>query len=230
MVTLKPVKQKTRMKSGHRSFSSLTLLQHVEFDPAHAFFPTCSDFWLDFAPVVRMACERKFLESEATTGFFLLLGKQGNKAVLDWVMKEGLIPSRYECPKCKKDMRLVERKGTIDGFEWRCRVQSKENPHFVCRSVRKGTWFSDSRLSICVNLRLTRVYQLLVSFSLRSERAQDLEQLRAVLTRASTLDAICACVRFSTKRPRAFVPSFFRTQTSLVAHVSLREQMIELEK
>ncbi|GFU59700.1 uncharacterized protein TNCV_3186651 [Trichonephila clavipes] len=46
-------------------------------------------------------------------------------------MKEGLIPSRYECPKCKKDMRMVERKGTIDGFEWRCRVQSKENPHFV---------------------------------------------------------------------------------------------------
>ncbi|GFW00242.1 uncharacterized protein TNCV_4354391 [Trichonephila clavipes] len=122
------------MKSGHRSFSPLTLLQHVEFDPAHTFFPTCSDFWLDFAPVVRMACERKFLESEATTGFFLLLGKQGNKAVLDWIMKEGLIPSRYECPKCKKDMRLVERKGTIDGFEWRCRVQSKENPHFVCRS------------------------------------------------------------------------------------------------
>ncbi|GFW88225.1 uncharacterized protein TNCV_2649181 [Trichonephila clavipes] len=122
------------MKSGHHSFSPLTLLQHVEFDPAHTFFPTCSDFWLDFAPVVRMACERKFLESEATTGFFLLLGKQGNKAVLDWVMKEGLIPSRYECPKCRKDMRLVERKGTIDGFEWRCRVQSKENPHFVCRS------------------------------------------------------------------------------------------------
>ncbi|GFX86942.1 mitotic-spindle organizing protein 2A [Trichonephila clavipes] len=105
-----------------------------------------------------MACERKFNESEATTGFFLLLGQQGNKAVLDWVMKEGLIPSRYECPKCKKDMRLVERKGTIDGFEWRCRVQSKENPHFVCRSVRKGTWFSDSRLSICVILRLTRYW------------------------------------------------------------------------
>ncbi|GFT81735.1 uncharacterized protein TNCV_2052391, partial [Trichonephila clavipes] len=53
------------------------------------------------------------------------------------------------------DMRLVERKDTIDGFEWRCRVQSKENPHFACRSVRKGTWFSDSRLSICVILRLT---------------------------------------------------------------------------
>ncbi|GFU44940.1 hypothetical protein TNCV_4234671 [Trichonephila clavipes] len=77
MVTLKPVKQKNWVKSGHRSFSPLTLLQHVEFDPAHTFFLTCSDFWLDFAPVVRMACERKFLESEATRGFFLLLGKQG---------------------------------------------------------------------------------------------------------------------------------------------------------
>ncbi|GFX46494.1 hypothetical protein TNCV_4549331 [Trichonephila clavipes] len=61
------------------------------------------------------------------------LEEQGNKAVLGLVMKEGLISSRYECQKCKKDMLLVERKGTIDGFEWRCRVQSKENPHFVCR-------------------------------------------------------------------------------------------------
>ncbi|GFT67124.1 uncharacterized protein TNCV_782831 [Trichonephila clavipes] len=83
------------------------------------------------------------------------LGEQGNKAVLGWVMKEGLIPSRYECLKCKKDMLLVERKGTIDGFEWRCRVRSKENPHFVCRSVRKGMWFSHSRLGIRVILRLT---------------------------------------------------------------------------
>ncbi|GFW61068.1 uncharacterized protein TNCV_4872781 [Trichonephila clavipes] len=103
-----------------------------------------------------MACERKLLENEATTGVFVLLGEQGNKAVLDWVMKEGSIPSRYESPKCKKDMCLVERKGTIDGFEWRCRVQSKENPHFACRSVRKGTEFSDCRLSICGILRLTR--------------------------------------------------------------------------
>ncbi|GFV34148.1 hypothetical protein TNCV_5046821 [Trichonephila clavipes] len=63
-----------------------------------------------------MACERKLLESEATTGFFVLLGEQGNKDVLDWVMKEGLIPSRYDRPKCKKDMRLVERMGKTDGL------------------------------------------------------------------------------------------------------------------
>ncbi|GFU11800.1 hypothetical protein TNCV_2403031 [Trichonephila clavipes] len=122
MATLKPVKQKNRVKSGHRPFSPLILLQHVEFTPALTFFPRVPIFWLDFPPVVRMACEIKLLESEATTGFFVLLGEQGNKAVLSWVMKEGLISSRYECPKCKKGMRLVERKGKIDGFEWRCRV------------------------------------------------------------------------------------------------------------
>ncbi|GFX69329.1 hypothetical protein TNCV_3866071 [Trichonephila clavipes] len=109
MATLKPVKQKkNRVKSGHRPFSPLTLLQHVEFTPALTFCPTCSDFWLDFPPVVRMACEIKLLESEATTGFFVLLGEQGNKAVLDWVMKEGLIPSRYECPKCKKEQEHIQ--------------------------------------------------------------------------------------------------------------------------
>ncbi|GFT53225.1 hypothetical protein TNCV_4233221 [Trichonephila clavipes] len=153
MATLKQVKQKNRVKSGHRPFSLLTLLQHVEFTPALTFFPTCSNFWLDFPPVVRMACEIKSLESKATTGFFVLLGEQGNKAVLDWVMKEGLIPSRYECPKCKKHMRLFERKGTIDGFE--CRVQSKENPHFVCRSCSQLASLDKNNALREIKLRLS---------------------------------------------------------------------------
>ncbi|GFU92773.1 hypothetical protein TNCV_3683201 [Trichonephila clavipes] len=60
-------------------------------------------------------------------------------------MKEGLIPLDMSVRNVKKDMRLVERKGSIDGFE--CRVQSKENPHFVCRSVRKDSTSSKLRLN-----------------------------------------------------------------------------------
>ncbi|GFX26668.1 uncharacterized protein TNCV_1838461 [Trichonephila clavipes] len=82
-----------------------------------------------------MACERKLLESEATTGFFVLLVTKGKKETLEWCMKANLIASRYECPRCKKEMRLQERKGTVDGYEWRCRSQSKDNPHDVVRSV-----------------------------------------------------------------------------------------------
>ncbi|GFW23423.1 uncharacterized protein TNCV_3805211 [Trichonephila clavipes] len=37
-------------------------------------------------------------------------------------MKEGLIASSYECPKCNEQMGLNERKSVVlDGFEWRCR-------------------------------------------------------------------------------------------------------------
>ncbi|GFV07382.1 hypothetical protein TNCV_1765431 [Trichonephila clavipes] len=51
----------------------------------------------------------------------------------------------------------VERKGTVDGYEWRCRNQSKDNRHDIVRSVRKGTWFSESKLAIII-LRLTRYW------------------------------------------------------------------------
>ncbi|GFU87485.1 hypothetical protein TNCV_2446191 [Trichonephila clavipes] len=44
---------------------------------------------------------------------------------------------RYECPKCGKNMVLRERKGTIDGYEWRYRTKGGENPHDVCKSIRK---------------------------------------------------------------------------------------------
>ncbi|GFU93896.1 mitotic-spindle organizing protein 2A [Trichonephila clavipes] len=64
-------------------------------------------------------------------------------------MRENLISSRYECPKYGKNMVMRERKGTIDGYEWRYRTKGGENPHDVCKSIRKGTWFSKSHLSVC---------------------------------------------------------------------------------
>ncbi|GFT01966.1 integrase catalytic domain-containing protein [Trichonephila clavipes] len=55
-------------------------------------------------------------------------------------------------------MRLQVRKGTVDGYEWRCRNQSKDNRLDVVRSVRKGTWFSESKLAKTIILRLTRYW------------------------------------------------------------------------
>ncbi|GFS68368.1 hypothetical protein TNCV_3000521 [Trichonephila clavipes] len=104
-----------------------------------------------------MACERKLLESEATTGFFVLLGTKRKKETLEWCMKANFIASRYECPRCKKEMRLQVRKGTVDFYERRCRSQLKDNPHDVVRIVRKGTWFSESK-PITIILRLTRYW------------------------------------------------------------------------
>ncbi|GFT93752.1 CCHC-type domain-containing protein [Trichonephila clavipes] len=64
-------------------------------------------------------------------------------------------------------MRLQKR--TVDGYEWRCRNQSKDNRHDVVQSVRKGTWFSESKLAITIILRLTRYW-------LETEQQQKLEQ------------------------------------------------------
>ncbi|GFU18555.1 mitotic-spindle organizing protein 2A [Trichonephila clavipes] len=91
-----------------------------------------------------------------TISFFAVLEERGQKNLLEWCMRENLISSRYECPKCGKNMVMRERKGTIDGYEWRCRTKGGENPHDVCKSIRKGTWFSKSHLSVCDILILTR--------------------------------------------------------------------------
>ncbi|GFY11804.1 hypothetical protein TNCV_1529961 [Trichonephila clavipes] len=71
-------------------------------------------------------------------------------------MKANLIASRYECSRCKKICVCKKRK--VEGYEWRCRNQSKDNRHDVVRSVIKGTWFSESKLAITIILRLTRYW------------------------------------------------------------------------
>ncbi|GFV33827.1 hypothetical protein TNCV_4911661 [Trichonephila clavipes] len=58
-------------------------------------------------------------------------------------MKEGLIASSYECPKCNEQMGLNERKSVVlDGFEWRClkrtREQTGRRPLNAGPAVEKG--------------------------------------------------------------------------------------------
>ncbi|GFY07572.1 uncharacterized protein TNCV_3650791 [Trichonephila clavipes] len=74
------------------------------------------------------------LVSEYTLEFFTLLNARGKKELIEWCMKEGLIASSYECPKCNEQMGLNERKSVVlDGFEWRCRKKGvntlDESPH-----------------------------------------------------------------------------------------------------
>ncbi|GFW46663.1 hypothetical protein TNCV_1937321 [Trichonephila clavipes] len=73
-------------------------------------------------------------------------------------MKANLIASRYECPRFKKICVCKNERERLTGYEWRCRNQSKDYRHDVVRSVRKGTWFSESKLAIIIILRLTRYW------------------------------------------------------------------------
>ncbi|GFX75163.1 uncharacterized protein TNCV_3170901 [Trichonephila clavipes] len=80
------------------------------------------------------------LVSEYTLEFLTLLNARGKKELIEWCMKEGLIASSYECPKCNEQMGLNERKSVVlDGFEWRCRKKGV-NTHDVCRIQRCARW------------------------------------------------------------------------------------------
>ncbi|GBN72067.1 hypothetical protein AVEN_19977-1 [Araneus ventricosus] len=61
-------------------------------------------------------------------------------------MSMNMIAKVYVCPTCGEKMVLTGRDG-LDGYSWVCR-KFGVNAHHVRRSVRKGSWFDESRLSI----------------------------------------------------------------------------------
>ena len=73
-------------------------------------------------------------------------------------MKEGLIAKRAECPKCGCDIKLYEKPGRADGYEWRCRKHRQLNEHDIKRSVKRDSWFESSHLSILQMLKVTKYW------------------------------------------------------------------------
>ncbi|VDM26724.1 unnamed protein product [Toxocara canis] len=85
------------------------------------------------------------------------LGPEGQLQVIDFCMNLGLIAKEYACPQCGKSMVLHERPGVIDGYEWICRAYVGST-HHVKRSLRKGSWFSESKLSLVDLLLMTEFF------------------------------------------------------------------------
>ncbi|GBM95020.1 hypothetical protein AVEN_29382-1 [Araneus ventricosus] len=79
---------------------------------------------------------------------FLYGLKNGPKRdVIDFCMKMDLIAKEYVCPSCNEKMELSECSTLEDGFIWCCRKYG-QNAHHIKRSVRKGSWFECSHLSM----------------------------------------------------------------------------------
>ncbi|GBM64649.1 hypothetical protein AVEN_91716-1 [Araneus ventricosus] len=79
---------------------------------------------------------------------FLYDLKNGPKReLIDFRMKMDLIAKEYVCPVCDKKIELIEFLNLDDGFIWCCGKYS-QNAHYIKRSVRKGSWFECSNLSM----------------------------------------------------------------------------------
>jgi len=75
--------------------------------------------------------------------------------MLKWLMDEKLIASKQMCERCGEEMSLVECSDRSDGYRWQCRKQDKGRRHKFAVSIRKGSWITESNLTIEEVLKYT---------------------------------------------------------------------------
>ena len=75
--------------------------------------------------------------------------------VISWLMERKLIASNRLCPRCDSVMKLVECDDRSDGCKWECRKQIGGKRHKIELSIRKGSWFEGSNLTLEEVLKLT---------------------------------------------------------------------------
>ena len=79
--------------------------------------------------------------------------------LVEFLQQLGLVSRNFNCPKCRKEMKLSFRNDTADGFYWLCTEKTsvaKKKPQ-KCRSsvsIRNRTIFAQSKLKIGQILRL----------------------------------------------------------------------------
>ena len=70
-------------------------------------------------------------------------------------MAEGLLAKSQLCPHCNKEMKLVTWNDRSDGLKWECRTQTSGKRHKTEASIRKGSWFAQSNMTLEEILKFT---------------------------------------------------------------------------
>ena len=70
------------------------------------------------------------------------------ETLIGWLMNEGMIASKRACPVCGENMELVECTDRSDGYKWECRKRANNKRHKSTVSIRKGSWFEQSNLTL----------------------------------------------------------------------------------
>ncbi|XP_046983557.1 uncharacterized protein LOC124553697 [Schistocerca americana] len=104
-----------------------------------------------------------------------------NSRLFEFLKSSGVLADKYICARCLKPMSCVKvpTKRSSDGLMWRCRKDK------VWRSIRKGTWFENARVTIRVIVLMT--YCFCVRKSVLST------SLLAGVSETSVLDWFLSC-------------------------------------
>ena len=74
---------------------------------------------------------------------------------IQWLIDERLVAKERLCPICDKRMTLTRRSDRSDLFKWECREQEKGKRHKAEISIRKSSWFEESKLTLEDMVKLT---------------------------------------------------------------------------
>ena len=75
--------------------------------------------------------------------------------LIKWVMGEGLLPKSRLCSVCEGDMNHVNCDDRSDGFKWQCGRRINSKRHKVEMSIRAGSWFAKSKMTMEEFLKYT---------------------------------------------------------------------------
>lgn len=68
--------------------------------------------------------------------------------LIDWLMEEGLLAKSRICSVCGDDLKLVYCEDRSDGLKWECRRRVDGKRHKVEMSIRAGSWFAQSKMTL----------------------------------------------------------------------------------
>ena len=68
--------------------------------------------------------------------------------LIQWLMGEGLLAKSLLCSVCGDDMNLVNCADRSDAFKWECRRRINSKRHKVEMSVKAGSWFAQSKMTL----------------------------------------------------------------------------------
>lgn len=91
--------------------------------------------------------------------FDLLADFRDPDRLIEWCTNLGLITSFYICPDCGEKMRKVKNNKIADKYMWRC----TKGAHNIKRSLRLGSWFGESKLSMREILMISYMWLLQMS-------------------------------------------------------------------
>ena len=85
----------------------------------------------------------------------LMVKLHDKENLITWLMSEGLLARDAICSVCKDQMKLVRCNDRSDGFKWECRKQRNNKRHKVEKSIRSGSWFGQSNMTLEEVLQFT---------------------------------------------------------------------------